>query len=190
MLALESTSRHVKVPKRVCRRKPIIIEDHMGLVFAAARKYTKEGEAVEDSLAFSDGCLGLIRAVENYVRSYGPFPGYATRIINNAIVSGYRWRNRKRRSIKTVPIDEQDDDLEVFDSSPPLDIAALLERLLLDVSLLDKKFLKARFIRGKSYRDIGKKYGLTAEGVRLKVQKIIKQIREKNRELLEGCDEF
>jgi len=74
-------------------------EDHLGLVtliakpYAAGRKYS-----LMDSEVFSDGCLGLMNAIEAFDESLGwQFSTFATKCIRTAIHDGIKRRLLRQR---------------------------------------------------------------------------------------------
>lgn len=76
-------------------------EEHMGLVAMIAKPYAAAGKvSLRDSEVFSDGCLGLMNAIEAFDESLGyQFSTFATKCIRTAIHDGIKRRrgNRERR---------------------------------------------------------------------------------------------
>jgi RNA polymerase sigma factor (sigma-70 family) len=72
-------------------------EEHIGLVVRVAKPYALAmNTAVMDSEVFSDGCIGLMKAVEAYDPELGfQFSTFATTCIETAIRDGFRQRRRR-----------------------------------------------------------------------------------------------
>lgn len=71
-------------------------EEHLGLVAMIAKPYAAAMQTpLMDSDAFSDGCVGLMKAIEAYDESLGwQFSTFATKCIATAIKDGLRKRRR------------------------------------------------------------------------------------------------
>jgi len=71
-------------------------EDHLGLVTLIAKPYAAGRKcSLMDSEVFSDGCLGLMNAIEAFDESLGwQFSTFATKCIRTAIHDGIKRRRR------------------------------------------------------------------------------------------------
>lgn len=72
-------------------------EEHLGLVMRVAKPYAATMKsAIMDSEVFSDGCIGLMKAVEAFDPELGyQFSTFATTCIETAIRDGFRQRRRR-----------------------------------------------------------------------------------------------
>jgi RNA polymerase sporulation-specific sigma factor len=72
-------------------------EEHLGLVMRVVKPYAAALKtAIMDSEVFSDGCIGLMKAVEAYDPELGfQFSTFATTCIETAIRDGFRQRRRR-----------------------------------------------------------------------------------------------
>lgn len=71
-------------------------ENHLGLVAMIAKPYAASAKSsLLDSDAFSDGCLGLMNAIEDFDESLGyQFSTFASKCIRTAIHDGLKARRR------------------------------------------------------------------------------------------------
>lgn len=149
-------------------------EDHIKLVFGVAKSYVKKGP-IEDSDVFSDGCLGLMKAVDTYQPEKGAFSTWAIPIIKNEIVTAYRDR-MKRAKLSTISLE--------LDPVAKEEIPFELVHLLLEPSLEDteddqinRKILIDHFFEGLTWAEIGRRIGLTRERVRQRGNEALELLR-------------
>lgn len=168
-------------------------EDHIGIVRMVAKRHwhSKPGEVLEDSEIYSDAMLGLCKAIQTYHSSNGSFANWAVAVIENTLISLLRQKNRKFRKLvefvadydpviettNELPIELLDELLAVVpDESQPF----LSERYQDNISLLKKYYLEK-----KSVGDLADEFQISRQSVYNRLEKVINQIREKHKSLIE-----
>lgn len=164
------------------------VEDNLGLASDFVLKHCRipGGVPIEETEEFSDACLGLIHACDNFNPGRGfEFSTYAFHCIKNEVAQGYR---RRKKPIIFVS------DLKTIDR--PLEINGHLDVRLLDQLLssvddsefdaTDKKMLLAKYLDQKTLEEVGDLFKVTAQRVQQRIARAISRIQEKNRELIKG----
>lgn len=166
------------------------VEDNLGLASDFVLKHCRipSGVPVEETEEFSDACLGLIHACENFNPDKGfEFSTYAFQCIKNEVAQGYR---RRKKPIIFVS------DLKALDR--PLEVNGLLDVRLLDqllsstndseIDVTDKKMLLAKYLEQKTLEEVGDLFKVTAQRVQQRISRAISRIQEKHRELIKGLE--
>jgi RNA polymerase sigma factor (sigma-70 family) len=189
--------RVVETPRK---RVAILVAKHLGLVRKVARKYVKPYERlqIEDTLAYSYGCEGLVKAIQTYrIEFKYKFSTWACLKIERAIIDGYRRDHNhpcKKTQLKFENLENEDLDLiEARDSGFEREEMLVLASQLLSShpndtprDRRDKKILRMFYIDGMSYAQIGKKMRpiITRSGAQLAAARALERIRGQNRKLI------
>jgi len=167
-------------------------EDHLGLVWQVAKKYTTG--AILDSYAYSDGCIGLLRAIKTFKEGRGcAFSTWARKLIERSIVEEYRRRARQIRipAIRMSEISASQRETVLScpsDNEDQFDMTILVDRLgeMLephpDDTQRDKRnkwILEQRYLEGKSQAEIGKQMDMTRAGVSAAEKKGLNLLRSR-----------
>lgn len=160
------------------------VEENMGLVGMVLRDYIHEPPP--DSVytredLFQIGCIGLCKAVQTDKPEYGTaFSTYACRLIRNEIYDALEYATRCGREQATAPEDmpvvRMDDELEQH-----MQCGELLERLdraeATAGGVVAKGIQAIRLLaNGYTNREIGERYGVSANHVTAWVSKARKHI--------------
>jgi RNA polymerase sigma-70 factor (ECF subfamily) len=65
----------------------------------------------------------------------------------------------------------------VGDASAATEARQTVERLLLDLSPVDRELIKARFVEDESYEEIAKSHGLSEANARQKISRLLRKVR-------------
>lgn len=166
------------------------VEDNLGLASDFVLKHCRipSGVPVEETEEFSDACLGLINACENFDPDKGfEFSTYAFYCIKNEVAQGFR--RRKKPIIFVSDLKALDRPLE---ANGHLDVR-LLDQLLSstddsEVDATDKKMLLAKYLDQKTFEEVGELFKITKQRVQQRISRAISRIQEKHRELIKGLE--
>lgn len=166
-----------------------IFENNVGLLRSIVVKYIDSNQRIEDSEAYSDGCLALIKAHRTYDSNKGAFSTWATRIIKQAIIGSYR-KNQKNNL-------ELNDDIDAIQEENCLNVSEKAMSILLkeddddsDLDKENKKILIDHYINKISWAEIGRRMNYSKERVRQKGQDAIRRIRVKYKLILDEIENF
>jgi RNA polymerase sigma-B factor len=110
-----------------------LIEQHLPLVRALARRFAWRGEPLDDLVQV--GCIGLIHAVDRYDPGRGTFEAYAV----PTIIGEIRRHLRDRCALMRVPagaaVAVRIEPLEEADGPPADPIAGVIDRVALTAAL-------------------------------------------------------
>ena len=151
--------------------------DHIGLVLSIASKFVRSRTELRNSEEFSDGMYGLAKAIQGYDENRDEFSTFATRCITNQIVSGLRNRQRKQRPLNSLKNIESLVDDCCDDRADEID-------LIVEIILSDKKepkdymeILKLHYLEGMTKTEIAKKFDLSVEAIRKRLEGTIARIQ-------------
>jgi RNA polymerase sigma-B factor len=161
-----------------------LIETHLPLVRALARRFAWRGEPLDDLIQV--GCIGLIHAVDRYDPGRGPFEAYAVPTINGEI----RRHLRDRSTLVRVPAGSavalRIEPLEEGDGPPADPIAAVIDRVSLAAALRtlplhERRIVLLGFYGERSQRRIAHDVGLS----QIHVSRLMRHALERLRPALE-----
>ena len=132
------------------------------LVCKLSLRYTDQ-RPIQDSWEYSDGILGLLKAIEFHDPSKASFMTYAHHCIHNAIKSGHRVRKDKERMYdrETFSPDPMEILDELFDWFTPDEFEAVTSKLT-----EREDFIVRETLAGKVLREMAFVLELTKERVR------------------------
>jgi RNA polymerase sigma factor (sigma-70 family) len=146
-----------------------LILSNLGLVFKLAGRFSRRPQQYQEMV--SDGCLGLLRAVDKYDPSRGvKFSTYAYSVIKFTMIASIRKTVRDGQIISLDSLPDHRDDLHDFEQREYLD--HLLSRL----NRKEKAVIQAR-ADGKSLAWVARNLGVSKETV----NKIRRQAQDKCR---------
>ncbi len=90
------------------------VEDHIGLAYRAARKFTPRGHCVEDSEYYAEALIALMMAARGHKTEFGKFSTFASRCIRNRIYNLYK-ANRNNIEASSLENDVEDKEAIAFD---------------------------------------------------------------------------
>ena len=169
--------------------------DQLGLVRAVAYKHLFTNESLEDSDAYQDGVLGLLKAIETYDSSKGfAFSTWAYPIIRSAIVEEYRKRQRQVK-IPETSLDQlparamrgtltRDEVLEHSKQEAPFP-PNLLKRFLephpddSECDRIDRDVMVRHYLRQETLKSIGEDLGVTRERARQRCERAITRVKSR-----------
>ena len=165
-----------------------LVEANLGLARAVVCKFGRpKGGKIEDSELYSAACFGLMRAAATFDPTKSKFSTWATRIMRNQILSILR---KKDSAILLSSLEPEELDVSLVDdcdNSCPLHLASLFikeRRSDSPKEREDKVILSMRYMQEMSLSEIAKKFGLSKERIRQRIQSSIISIRKKNHDLL------
>lgn len=164
-------------------QKPIIIEEHLGLVRSIVLQFDKN---LSDSDLYGIGCVALVEAYNSYEPEKGAFSTWATMIIKQSIFDFFR-KNKKHKTVQHLDGDVQDN----FRAKLPADLLQILLQEDTSDSKVDKenkKILIDHFLNDKSWAEIGRNLKITRERVRQKGSEALSKIRKRYRFLLDEAE--
>lgn len=138
-------------------------EEHLGLVRKVALQYISPGIKVDDTEEYSDGLMGLFKAIQSFDATQdNQFSTFAFHCIKNEIVQGIRSRQTKKTKLMksmSLEIDyPQEDKINHFKFVEEL--FAPHEEDTED-DLFNKDILHRYFIIGETWDAIGKGLGVS-----------------------------
>jgi RNA polymerase sigma-B factor len=161
-----------------------LIETHLPLVRALARRFAWRGEPLDDLIQV--GCIGLIHAVDRYDPGRGSFEAYAVPTINGEI----RRHLRDRATLVRVPagaaVAVRIEPLEEGDGPPADPIAAVIDRISLAAALRtlplhERRIVLLGFYGERTQRRIADDVGLS----QIHVSRLMRHALERLRPALE-----
>ena len=147
------------------RRRERLIEAHLPLVHALARRFARHGEPLDDLV--QAGCIGLISAVDRYDPSRGhAFEAFAAATITGEIRHHLRDRSSVLRVPPSAPAAVRVEPLGDADGQPQDPIAGLDDRLSLLTAMRalpprERRILLLCFYGERSQRRIADDIGLS-----------------------------
>jgi RNA polymerase sigma factor (sigma-70 family) len=160
-------------------------KDHFGLVGCIAKKYVElhKGEKIEDTDEFSDGLVGLTKAMQIFEPERGfQFSTFAYYCIRSAICKGIKERQRSVRP--KIRIDFNDTSIDIPDrpNKPNFErIAQSILRRFPDDTIKDrenKRIVIDYYLHGKLLKEIGQEYGVSKERIRQRREQGLKRLRK------------
>jgi len=149
------------------------VESNLKLALKVAYRYVKNGQPIKDSDEFSDACVGLIQASENYSPDLGvKFSTYAYRCMNNSIIDGIRKRNRINQNFLVIG---EVNDLEgeaIEDDNVDVD------KLLSGLEGRNKEVVVSHYLEGETFASIGRRLGVTRAAISQACSKALSKIRK------------
>jgi RNA polymerase sigma factor (sigma-70 family) len=150
------------------------VESNLKLALKVAYRYVKNGQPIKDSDEFSDACVGLIQANENYNPDLGvKFSTYAYRCMNNAIINGIRKRNRINQHFSVI---EEVGDLE--SKVIKEDNADVVAKLISGLEGRNKDVVISHYLEGETFASIGRRLGVTRAAISQTCSKALSKIRK------------
>ena len=160
-------------------------QEHFALVRYVANRFPSQINGdFEDSELFSDGLLGLAKAIKIFETDKGKkFSTLAVKCIQNEIIQGLRTRNEKLdiksfvevhgdEEVTFEPIDERGSERKEL-------VAEFVAEMLASESTPRSKILKQYYLDGKTLEEIGKKLSISREAVRHRIAKALKHFKRK-----------
>ena len=164
-------------------------KEHFGLVGHVSKRYItlKKGERIEDTEEFSDGLVGLTRAIEKFDPSKGfQFSTFAFYCIRNEICKGMK--DRQKGVQASIRIDWTDSEIDVpaRSTEEPSFVKAgriidsLLEKLPEDTEpkRKNKQILIDCFLNERMLKEIGTEFGVTRERIRQRKEQALQELKE------------
>lgn len=164
--------------------KPLLIEDHIGLVGSIVSKFDRN---LMDSDLFGIGCVALVEAYKSYAPEKGAsFSTWATKLIKQSIFDNFK-KLKKYKNTKNLDQDLVDDSKQ---SVPSEFLSLFLEDEKDDTysEKENKKILLDHFLNGKSWAEIGREKSLSRERVRQKGMEALEKIRQKYRLIIDDVE--
>ena len=150
------------------------VESNLKLALKVAYRYVKSGQPVKDSDEFSDACIGLMQASENYNPNLGVrFSTYAYRCMSNAIINGIRKRNRTNKHFSVI---EEIDDLE--GNVIKEDNVGVVEKVISGLEGRNKDVVVSHYLEGETFASIGRRLGVTRSAISQTCNKALSEIRK------------
>jgi RNA polymerase sigma factor (sigma-70 family) len=165
----------------------LIFENNVGLIKKIVSSYVDRNQKIEDSEAYSDGCIALINAYRTYDSTKGAFSTWATRMIRQAIINTYR-KSKKNNFELHSEIDQVEDFRSLKVSEKAMSILLQVDENDSDLDKENKKILIDHYINKISWAKIGRRMGLSKERIRQKGQEAIKRIRIKYKLILDEIE--
>jgi RNA polymerase sigma factor (sigma-70 family) len=145
--------------------------DHIGIAGAAAARFARiENVDIEDSEAFGDACVALVRAALAFDPERGlQFSTLAVRACNNAVLDGLRqrtgWRRRERDKLHFHAIGDTDHECT---ARSEIDVQEIVRDVHAAIDKLPERnsYIVQRRLEGATLETIGAEVGLTKERVR------------------------
>jgi RNA polymerase sigma-B factor len=161
-----------------------LIEAHLPLVRALARRFAWRGEPLDDLVQV--GCIGLIHAVDRYDPARGPFEAYAVPTINGEIRRHLRDKSTVLRVPAGAAVAVRIEPLEEGDGPPADPIAGVIDRLALNAALRtlplhERRIVLLRFYGERTQRRIADDIGLS----QIHVSRLMRRALERLRPVLE-----
>lgn len=166
--------------------------DHLGLVRQIALKFVfhYSGE-LEETDAYQDGLLGLVKAVRTFRPELGyAFSTWASRLIRNAIIDEHRKRDRIVIGETLSQISPEVLDVCLAKQEEVALPVEMLDEFLTpvpgetDKEALDRRILVRHYLDGETWAKIGREMGVTREAVRKRGERAIDRIRERFADLI------
>jgi RNA polymerase sigma-B factor len=164
-----------------------LIEAHLPLVRALARRFAWRGEPVDDLV--QAGCVGLINAVDRYDPSRGSFEAYAIPTITGEIRRHLRDRCALVRMPEGAAPAIRIEPLEDHDGPPADPIAAVIDRVALagalrTLPLHERRIVLLSFYGERTQRRIADEIGLS----QIHVSRLLRSALERLRPVLDARD--
>jgi RNA polymerase sigma-B factor len=161
-----------------------LIEAHVPLVRALARRYAWRGEPLDDLI--QAGCIGLIHAVDRYDPARGPFEAYAVPTITGEIRRHLRDRSALVRVPAGAALAVRIEPLADDDGPPADPIAAVIDRLALAAALRtlpqhERRIVLLSFYGERTQRRIADDIGLS----QIHVSRLLRSALERLRPVLD-----
>jgi len=167
-------------------------KDHIGLVYSAAMKYCGKMD-VEDTDAFGDGCLGLLKAIETHTKARGNFSTWATYLIESAIIDGHRRRQHQTRiPVVQMEMSAIENECMVVEDTHNFEMAELVP--MIDELLADhpddtkrdkrnKRILVEYYLKERTMREIGCSMRMSRQAVYQAIKRGIFLLRVRFKDL-------
>jgi RNA polymerase sigma-B factor len=157
-----------------------LIEEHLPLVRALARRYAWRGEPLDDLIQV--GCIGLIHAVDRYDPGRGPFEAYAVPTITGEIRRHLRDRSTVMRVPAGAAVAVRIEPLEDGDGPPADPIAGVIDRLavmaaLRTLPLHERRIVLLGFYGERAQRRIADDVGLSQIHVSRTMRRALARLR-------------
>jgi len=172
-------------PREAMAIRNRIVESNLRLVVSLAKRFASAPGSLEDLIA--DAMVPLIRCVESFDPARGTrFSTYATRALTNFFVKRRRQGRRRQFGLShdryLTPIAEQGHRFESLESLIHAEDLSSLQRRLARLPIRERNLVVARFgLTGdqepRTFRELGIKYGLSKERVRIITSQAICRLR-------------
>lgn len=165
----------MKFLSKVNNEEQLVI-DNFGLVMSIAYKYRPQFPDDHDDL-IQIGSIGLLKAIRTFDASLGnQLSTLATIAINREILKRLSKKKLRVESILDGEYDIVDDSINEFES----DIFS--GNLYTGITSEDKKLLYMRFYLNCTFEEIGDEFNKTRQWANLKINNIVKKIKENEKE--------
>lgn len=181
----------------ICDEKthPSVKVDASQYLFLAeiiARKFYRGSEKIKDTEIYSMCCEELVKIAENFDPRCGVFDRFAFRSLRNAAISHIRHTKRRKRAGKFEKLtDSQWQDVAENRRDELLRLPNGLSELFLqehpddsEQDRDDKKLLVEIFLKGVKVPVIAEKYGISRVSVYNRINRILKCLKERHRDLV------
>ena len=149
------------------------VESNLKLALKVAYGYVKNGQPVKDSDEFSDACIGLIQASENYNPDLGvKFSTYAYRCMNNSIMDGIRKRNRINQHFLVI------DEINDLEGKAIKEDNVDINKLISGLEGRNKDVVVSHYLEGETFASIGRRLGVTRAAISQTCIKALSKIRK------------
>lgn len=153
-------------------RIKINAEEHLGLVRSVVSKFVDRNVPIEDTEEYADGVMGLLAAVEGFIpEKHFQFSTYAIKSIHQALIQGWRQKNRKKRKGVLCSIDDNNIDLMEENDTIP-NVAEILAKFFephpedTESDIRNKYVLKEHFLNERTLRDIGEELQISKQRIK------------------------
>ena len=170
--------KRVKCGDQEARQK--MIEGNLRLVLSVIQRFAGRGENMDD--LFQIGCIGLCKAAAT--DKGGTFSTYAYRLIWNEICDALIYSTRRQAaefSSDMIPLLVEEPTVSIADVATQLDVQAALKAAKQEASPCVVKGIEAmiQMTKGRSSKEIGNEFGVSANLVCAWVSKARKYLRSR-----------
>lgn len=168
-----------------------LVTSNLGLIKSLVSKFIKDKSKIEDSDLYSVACIAIVEASKTFDPSKAKFSTWATRHMKQAVLDQIRKNKRNNSYLVMLGDLEQKEQEEVLSEElrkVPYHLLELARPTDTDAKNTkeSKKMLLMYYLEEKSLSEIGEFFGYTKEGVRKKISKVLSEIKEKNKNILDN----
>ena len=164
--------------------------EHFALIRFVANSFVGQvnGGPFEDTEIFSDGLIGLSKALATFTKGKGKFSTHAVKCIRNEMIDGMRQRkvrleikrfseldltqNGEEGEAKFDPIDERNCEQKIL-------AASLVEDILNSENSPRSKILRQYYLEGLTLEELSHKLSITREGARKRIKAALEYFKNK-----------